>query len=148
MLKKHLRSWKKVFETDLPHISFELKEIVERPALFILAGKMGAGKTTFSKAFVEGETLSPTYSVLSETNRYLHADFYRIKTREEILHLELPLYLEDKDYLLVEWGEAFYSNLISEIPEDFDHYLLEIKINEGSSDTPSRDFELFSISEE
>lgn len=147
MRKRELRSWKKVFESDLPHIAFEMKDFVEPPAVLILDGKMGMGKTTFAKVFIGDETMSPTYSVLSETPQALHADFYRIKTREEILHLELGLYLEDKKYFLVEWGKDFYSNFISEVPDSFSHYLLTIE-SSSEADKNQRNFVLYSISDE
>ena len=148
MRKRELRSWKKVFESDLSHIAFEMKDFLDTPALLILDGDLGMGKTTFAKAFIEEETLSPTYSVLSETNQALHADFYRIKTREEILHLELPLYLEEKKFFLVEWGREFYRSFISEVPESFSHYMVRIENSDKNEKNNQRNFVLYSISEE
>jgi tRNA threonylcarbamoyladenosine biosynthesis protein TsaE len=148
MNQKELRSWRKVFESDLGHIAYELKEILEKPALILLDGQMGVGKTTFCKVFLDESTLSPTYSVLHEAGSSLHADFYRIKNREEILHLELSLYLERKDYFLIEWGKSFYVSLLSEIPDEFCHYLLEIVENEPINGVTTRDFKLFAVSED
>ncbi len=151
MKKNRIREWKKVFESDLTYIAYELKDIVTTPAMILLEGPLGAGKTTFSKVFIEdGQTLSPTYSILSETNHVLHADMYRIKDRDEIIYLELPLYLENKIYFLVEWGEKHFYALSKELPEDFNKYLLEIVINKnsGQNQESSRDFILFKIEEE
>jgi tRNA threonylcarbamoyladenosine biosynthesis protein TsaE len=151
MIQKEIRSWKKVFETDLTYIAYELKEIVPGPALIILEGPLGGGKTTFSKVFIDGdETISPTYSVLSDTHNVLHGDFYRIKDREEIIHLELPLYLEDKKYFLVEWGKKHFQSISKELPEDYECYLLEVSINEMTDkDGPqSRNFVLFEVKED
>lgn len=148
MRKRELRSWKKVFESDLPHIAFEMKDFLDVPAMMILDGKMGIGKTTFAKVFLDDETMSPTYSVLSETLQALHADFYRIKTREEILHLELGLYLEDKKYFLVEWGRDFYRGFISEVPESFSHYMISIENSDSDSENLQRNFVLYSISDD
>lgn len=151
MIQKEIRSWKKVFETDLSYIAYELKEIVQEPALIILEGPLGGGKTTFSKIFIDGdETFSPSYSVLSDTRNILHGDFYRIKDREEIIHLELPLYLEDKQYFLVEWGKKHFNSIAKELPEDFAYYLLEVSINElTDKDGPqSRNFVLFEVKED
>ena len=44
-----------------------------------------------------GDIFSPTYSIVNE-NRDPPTDFYRIESSEEILHLELPLYAENKNY--------------------------------------------------
>ncbi|MEE2671942.1 MAG: tRNA (adenosine(37)-N6)-threonylcarbamoyltransferase complex ATPase subunit type 1 TsaE [Bdellovibrionota bacterium] len=148
MRKRELRAWKKVFESDLPHIAYELKEFVDPPAMIILDGKMGVGKTTFAKAFVDESTMSPTYSVLTETKDTLHADFYRIRSREEILHLEIPLYLEDKKYFLVEWGKDFYAQILPELPENYGHYLVSIENLESDEGNEFRNFKLFSVSEE
>lgn len=152
MNKKLIREWKKVYKSDLPYIVYELKDLAKVPAMIILEGDLGAGKTTFTQAFVgDSETLSPTYSILSECKNFLHADLYRIEKNEEILQLELPIYLEDKQYFFVEWGAKFSRRLFRELPENFTSYLLEITINEGTTDSiegPSRNFFLYSITED
>jgi tRNA threonylcarbamoyladenosine biosynthesis protein TsaE len=147
-----IRKWKKVYEPDLGYIAYELKDMVDAPAVVILKGEMGSGKTTFSKVFVHEtdpryKTLSPSYSVLSETPNILHGDFYRLKTADEIIHLELELYLEDKRFFLVEWGEKYIYALSREVPEDYSFYQLDISINDVTDDKKeqSRNFELFSI---
>lgn len=150
MNQKEIRSWKKVYQSDLSYIVYELKDIVDKPAMIIIEGAMGAGKTTFSKAFVDdGETMSPSYSILSETGQVLHADLYRIESREEIIHLELELYLEDKLFFLVEWGKAHYNSLCRELPEDYSKYLLKIDINEvqETEQIASRNFTLYELSD-
>lgn len=146
MSEKLIRSWKKVFESDLSYICIELKDIVDAPALIIIEGPMGAGKTTFAKFFInDKEAPSPTYSVINETKDIVHADFYRIKDREEIIHLEIPLYLEGKNFFLVEWGKKHLSSIQKELPEDFNTYILEISINDKteSQDIESRNFTLY-----
>jgi len=152
MNKKLIREWKKVYKSDLAYIVYELKDLAKVPAMIILEGDLGAGKTTFTQSFIgENETLSPTYSILSEHKQFLHADLYRLEQNEEILQLELPIYLEDKQYFFVEWGMKFVKRLFRELPENFSSYLLEIVINEGSGDPvegPSRNFFLYSISED
>lgn len=155
MHKKSLRSWKKVFRGDLSYISYELKELTQKPALFILEGDLGAGKTTFVKNFVDDDTLtsSPSYSIVSDYGRILHADFYRLENREDIIHLELALYLEDKDYFFAEWALKHYSGLCMELPEEMSHYLITIEATstlDGSDENTEspRNFELFEIQED
>jgi len=153
MNKKIIREWKKVYKSDLPYIVYELKELTKIPAMIILEGDLGAGKTTFTQSFIgDKETFSPTYSILSESKGILHADLYRIEQNEEILQLELPIYLEDKQYFFVEWGMKFARRLLRELPENFTPYLLEISIVENSSSSneegPSRNFILYSLSED
>lgn len=151
MNKKVIREWKKVFKSDLPYIVYELKELTKVPSMVVLEGDLGAGKTTFVQSFVgDTGTLSPTYSILSETKTILHADFYRLEKNEEVLQLELPVYLEDKQYFFAEWGFKFARRLLRELPESYTAYLLEIKTNE-QTDHPeghSRNFTLYSLHEE
>lgn len=152
MNKKLIREWKKVYKSDLGYIVYELKDLTKVPAMIILEGDVGAGKTTFTQAFVgEGETLSPTYSILSEYKNILHADLYRIEKNEDILQLELPIYLEDKQYFFVEWGMKFVRRVLREVPENFTSYLLEIQVNETQNEHPegpSRNFFLYSLHED
>lgn len=152
MNKKLIREWKKVYRSDLSYIVYELKDLAKVPAMIILEGDLGAGKTTFTQSFIgENQTLSPTYSILSECKNLLHADFYRLEKNEEIIQLELSLYLEDKQYFFVEWGSKFVRRLLRELPENFSSFLLEISINEGGSDHPegpSRNFILSSITDD
>ena len=135
MDKKHIRSWKKVLEPDLSYIAYEIKELSNKPALLFLEGNLGVGKTTFSKIFIgdEDSTQSPSYSVLYECKDFLHGDFYRIKEREEIFHLEIGLYLEDKNYFLIEWGiehiNEIYDEIYNEISQDFQLYLIQIDLS-------------------
>lgn len=146
MAEKQIRSWKKVYENDLSYICIELKDLIDTPALIILDGPLGAGKTTFTKYFIEDESApSPTYSLINETKDVVHADFYRIKEREEILHLELPLYMEGKNYFLVEWGRKHIASIEKELSEEFKTYILEISINDKSEgqEIESRNFTLF-----
>lgn len=154
MKKKVLREWKKVFETDLGYISYELKDTITLPAVIILEGPMGCGKTTFAKSFIEdADTMSPSYSVISESKNTLHADFYRIEQQDEIIHLELPLYLESKQFFLAEWGEKFIKTIEKETPEDFTFYQMNISVSDTSQSENddksvfSRNFVLSELSE-
>lgn len=147
-MKKNLRHWKKVFEADLSYIAYELKEQVTKPAVIILNGEMGAGKTTFVKTFLsDKEVTSPTYTLINESGDSIYADFYRLQSPQEITQLELNLYLEGKNFFLVEWGDKFIKLLAQEVPEGFNFYQLDIFINNvsESSAIPSRDFYISSL---
>ncbi|MGZ3788016.1 MAG: tRNA (adenosine(37)-N6)-threonylcarbamoyltransferase complex ATPase subunit type 1 TsaE [Bacteriovorax sp.] len=129
-----IRAWKKVYESDLPNIVTELKEVVQPPCVIILDGPVGAGKTTFTRAFLEkGEAPSPTYSLINEVDNMVHADLYRIEKKDELIHLEIPMYLEEKDYFLVEWGMPYLYELKKIIGDEFKFYQLKIEINEQKS---------------
>ena len=154
MQKKISREWKKVFESDLGYIAYELKDLVEKPAVIFLEGGVGAGKTTFTKAFInDGDTFSRSYSILSETRNVLHADLYRLEDQNELIHIELPLYLETKQFFILEWGMKFFKTLYKEIPEGFHYYQLDISINDSSDNAKadeenhSRNFALYHLDE-
>lgn len=146
---QQLRVWRKAYECDLESLVLELKDLIKKPAIVILSGPMGSGKTTFTRAFTSvveplSQASSPTYAVINEGTKMVHADFYRLESDEEVLHLELPLYLQSKDYFLVEWGKQFLRRLSLEVPEGFSFYELKIEIvAEGI-----RNFELLDISAE
>lgn len=130
-----IRNWKKALITDLNNIAVELKEAVEHPAVIILDGPVGAGKTTFTRVLLEEkkEAPSPTYSIINEIDNYLHADFYRIEDKNELIHLEIPMYLEDKDFFIIEWGLPFVREIKKIVGDEFHYYQLTIEINDNQS---------------
>lgn len=126
-----IRAWKKVLESDLPNLIIELKEVIQPPCVIILDGPVGAGKTTFTRAFLgKNEAPSPSYAIINEIDNIVHADFYRIEKKEELIHLEIPMYLEEKDYVLIEWGLPYIRELQNIIGFEFKFYQLKIEINE------------------
>jgi len=150
--RKERRSWKKVVEGDLDYIASELKTVLEKPSVIILSGEVGAGKTTFTKKFVgEDSAQSPSYSLINEVGDMAHADFYRIENSNELVHMEISLYLENKEYFLIEWGLPFVSHLRKELDERFDFFELNVAINSNSEnvlgDVPTRNFTLFELPE-
>ena len=85
---------------------------------FFLKGDLGAGKTTFVKAFckkhgVEDNVSSPTYSLVNEyvffengkESIINHIDLYRLKELDEALQIGIEDYLYNDDYCFIEWAE-------------------------------------------
>jgi tRNA threonylcarbamoyladenosine biosynthesis protein TsaE len=129
-----IKHWNDISEKDLESLSKEIKSLVDKPSIIFLEGPVGAGKTTFTRHFIgEIGVQSPTYSIVGEFEEYAHADFYRIKTPADIMHLELSLYLEEKDYFLIEWGLPYIKEVERELNEDFSFYKLEIDANDSTS---------------
>lgn len=129
-----IRAWKKVLVSDLGNIAIEMKEVIQPPSVIILDGPVGAGKTTFAKIFLDKkQSNSPTYSIINEVDNLLHADLFRIEKKEELLFLEIPMYLEEKDYFLIEWGMPYLNELQRIIGDEFKFYQLNIEINENQS---------------
>ena len=83
--------------------------------VFAFYGKMGAGKTTFTKAIcevlgVEDVITSPTFAIVNEyTDRegqpIYHFDFYRIKKLEEVYDMGCEDYFYSNHLCLLEWPE-------------------------------------------
>lgn len=113
---------------DLPEaVNILLAYTKERKKL-CFSGQLGAGKTTFIKAFckhlgVKEQVTSPTYSLINEyvyvdkdgqEKRVYHMDLYRLKNPEEAFDIGLEDHLLDTHYTLIEWFEVIEDWL----PED------------------------------
>ena len=143
--EKLLSQWKKVYQQDLDYVANEMRNSMSTPCMVLLDGEVGAGKTTLLKSFFpQLEVSSPTYSVVNELGDIVHGDFYRIEKEEELMHLELPLYLEKKNYFFVEWGKKFYHQLRRQIDAEWSVYQVKITAN-ASTQGPSRDYALYHL---
>ncbi len=130
--KNLIKEWKKVLESDYQYVVNEIKGEVEGPSVIFLEGPVGMGKTTFARFFSGDAVLSPTYSIICELNDMIHADFYRLESAQELIELEIPLYLERKEFFLAEWGVKYFRDLLNYVPEHFHYYTLEFEMPEGS----------------
>jgi tRNA threonylcarbamoyladenosine biosynthesis protein TsaE len=85
----------------------------------LLAGGLGAGKTTFTQGFasalgVDGPVTSPTFTLVRQypcrgpggIEQLVHVDVYRLDRLAEVVDLALDELLELAAVALVEWGEA------------------------------------------
>lgn len=82
-------------------------------------GEMGAGKTTFIRAFcehfkVKEKPASPTYSLVNEyaykefdgkVALIRHIDLYRLRSAREALDIGIEEILDDPWYCLIEWPQ-------------------------------------------
>ena len=101
------QDWKEI----MPHIV-----ALPQSDIICLEGELGAGKTSFAKAFcqfigVADIVQSPTYSIV---NTYLykgdgvervvyHLDLYRLNSTDELLQIGFEDILDSADRLLIEW---------------------------------------------
>lgn len=93
----------------------ELAERLRPPAVVLLYGSLGAGKTTLAKGLISGlgvapveEVLSPTFTFVHEFRngcKVYHVDLYRIERPEETATLGLEEILSERAIVLVEWPE-------------------------------------------
>ena len=91
---------------------------LKAPAMVLLRGDLGAGKTTLVKGIAEAfsaasqdDVTSPTFTLIHEyrgsgTILY-HIDLYRVDTPRELETLALDDLVADNSILLIEWGEKF-----------------------------------------
>jgi tRNA threonylcarbamoyladenosine biosynthesis protein TsaE len=129
---------------DLDQIAVQLTPLVKRHKKVAFIGEIGAGKTTFIKALclkmgVEGNTASPTYSIINEYScgdeTVHHIDLYRLKSKEEVHSLGLMELFDGNSYCFVEWPG---------IAEDyFPEQTIWIKISTGEKE--ERIFDIFYI---
>jgi tRNA threonylcarbamoyladenosine biosynthesis protein TsaE len=106
----------------------------------VLQGELGAGKTFFIKKTLKDFGIdwanSPTFTIVNEYSnsfRFYHIDFYRLKTIKEIFEIGFDDYLNDKDAIVfIEWGNLF--------PQVLPHDRIEISIKMISDN--SRDIQI------
>ncbi len=98
--------------------------------IYILDGAMGSGKTTLIKSIVEkldidGVANSPTFSIINEYyngDKIYHFDFYRIKTKNELLDIGIDEYINGKNICFIEWPDL----VIDMLPKKYNTLKLEV----------------------
>ncbi len=93
----------------------ELARKIEAPICIALWGDMGAGKTTFTKAFIrtlldddKADIPSPTFTLVqiysTDKGEVWHSDLYRLNDPEETIELGL-LEAFQKAICIIEWPD-------------------------------------------
>lgn len=100
---------------DLHRAAAEFVNAIGDRRIFAFYGKMGAGKTTFTKAIcqalgVQDDITSPTFAIVNEyasaqMGSIYHFDFYRIKKQEEVYDMGYEDYLYSGALCFIEWPE-------------------------------------------
>lgn len=100
-------------EAETARLAAEIAAKAEAGDVLYLIGALGAGKTTFARAFIrarlgpETEVPSPSFSLIQHYDAkptMVHADLYRLDAPEEVLELGLDE-ASDVGILLIEWPE-------------------------------------------
>ena len=95
----------------------------------LLEGDLGAGKTTFSKAFIstvsnipEEKITSPTFQIMEQyPNNICHFDLYRVQTQDHFETLGFQTYIEDPYRGCIEWPNHLVNTLSKSILISFYH---------------------------
>lgn len=129
-----------------------LARTVKGGEVFELVGDLGAGKTTFVRAFVsalgsDDEVTSPTYSLSNHYNsknyEIYHFDLYRLDDLGDMLH-ELKDTISSRSITLIEWAKDIEDlevvkilidpsddinkrDISLQIPENFKYLIKDIK---------------------
>ena len=95
----------------------EIGAQLKPPALILLSGDLGAGKTTLTKGIATGlgaaaeeDVTSPTFTLVHKydgSTRVYHVDLYRIGDIHDLETLGLEDVFAEKAVVIVEWPEKF-----------------------------------------
>lgn len=99
---------------DTEKFANELSKDMKGGEIILLNGDLGAGKTTFTKAFakslgVQANVTSPTFTFMKEyfgKFPIYHFDMYRVSDEDELYELGLNEYLESENGIcVIEWNK-------------------------------------------
>lgn len=105
---------------DTAAIATAIADHVGPGDVLVLGGDLGAGKTTFTKAFgaalgIEEPITSPTFTLAQEYHdgRLVlhHLDVYRIDHLDEVAGLALPELCDSGGVVVIEWGDKIIAAL-------------------------------------
>ncbi len=124
-------------QTATEAIAAKLSKLVGAGCLIALTGDLGAGKTTFARAFIrarlqdeEAEVPSPTFTLVQTYDtpdgpEIWHADLYRLSDPEEVYELGLDEARREA-ICLIEWPDR--------MPSDWWDNALEVSLEVAEQD--------------
>ena len=100
-------------EQETKKIARKIASNINKRAVIVLSGELGAGKTKFTEGFLsyfglENEISSPTFTIVNEYQNenatVYHFDVYRLEDEEEFYAIGGEEYFS-KGICIIEWGE-------------------------------------------
>jgi tRNA threonylcarbamoyl adenosine modification protein YjeE len=120
-------------EQETLDFAIQFAKKLSSPAILLLSGELGAGKTCFVRGLCEGlggdpsQVNSPTFVIMQEyeiqnDQRLVHIDAYRLSGPEELESIGWDELLEDKNAIIaIEWP----SRIADAIPEHSNEIRIE-----------------------
>mgnify|MGYP002525728402 CR=1 FL=1 len=118
-------------EQETKNVARDIASKIDKNAVIVLSGELGAGKTKFTEGFLsyfglENEISSPTFTIVNEYNgdkTIYHFDVYRLTDENDFYDIGGEEYIGN-GICIIEW-----SNIIKEaLPKD----AIQISINKIS----------------
>lgn len=100
-------------EQETKNIARDIASKIDKNAVIVLSGELGAGKTKFTEGFLsyfglENEISSPTFTIVNEYKNneisIYHFDVYRLTDIDEFYAIGGEEYFS-KGICIIEWGE-------------------------------------------
>jgi tRNA threonylcarbamoyladenosine biosynthesis protein TsaE len=116
------RTWQTKSAEETIAVGAEIAAMLKPPAMLLLRGGLGAGKTTLVKGIAQAlgaakadEVTSPTFTLVHEYEgtrnerpvALYHVDVYRLENERQLDTIGWEEMLRDGAILLVEWGDKF-----------------------------------------
>lgn len=100
-------------EQETKNVARDIASKIDKNAVIVLSGELGAGKTKFTEGFLsyfglEKEISSPTFTIVNEYKNNIisiyHFDVYRLADIDEFYAIGGEEYFS-KGICIIEWGE-------------------------------------------
>ncbi|ADO77748.1 bifunctional tRNA (adenosine(37)-N6)-threonylcarbamoyltransferase complex ATPase subunit type 1 TsaE/phosphotransferase [Halanaerobium praevalens] len=110
-------------EAETKKFAAKLANLITSPALILLKGELGTGKTLITKAAAaelgyQDDVTSPTFNLIQEyqaETEIIHMDLYRLEQSDQLLDIGFEDYLDREAVIFIEWPDL----ALALIPADF-----------------------------